>query len=110
GGQPDRAGSLARHVEADRQAQAPGSPQEGEPRPQAQLRPGLTAAVPPPPPARRDDVVDVVHGVEVPDPYRWLEDGEGADTRAWVVAQNDRTRAVLDALPGREDLVRRYAE
>ncbi|MFP3900765.1 MAG: prolyl oligopeptidase family serine peptidase [Acidimicrobiia bacterium] len=70
----------------------------------------MTAVVPPPPAARRDDVVDVVHGVGVPDPYRWLEDAEGADTRAWVAAQNERTRAVLDARPGRADLVRRYAE
>ncbi len=58
-------------------------------------------AVPPPPAARRDDVVDVVHGVAVPDPYRWLEDGEAPDTQAWVAAQNARTRAALDALPDR---------
>lgn len=55
----------------------------------------------PPPPARREPVVDVLHGVEVPDPYRWLEDGDAADTGAWVTAQNERTRVALDALPDR---------
>lgn len=63
----------------------------------------------PPPPARREPVVDVVHGVEVPDPYRWLEDGDAADTRAWVEATNARTRALLDARPGRAELVERFA-
>ncbi|MGH9234984.1 MAG: prolyl oligopeptidase family serine peptidase [Acidimicrobiales bacterium] len=64
---------------------------------------------PPAPEARRDPTVDVVHGVEVPDPYRWLEDGEAPETRAWVEASNARTRAVIDADPGREALVERYA-
>jgi prolyl oligopeptidase len=68
-------------------------------------------APPPPPPApdaRRDATVDVVHGVEVPDPYRWLEDADSPATRTWVEAVNARTRAVLDAEPGREALVERY--
>jgi prolyl oligopeptidase len=64
---------------------------------------------PPAPEARRDPTVDVVHGVEVPDPYRWLEDGNAPETRAWVEASNARTRAVLDADPGRAALVDRYA-
>ena len=55
----------------------------------------------PVPPARRDDIVDVVHGYEVPDPYRWLEDGDSDDTRNWVAAQNERTRQALDARPDR---------
>ena len=50
------------------------------------------------------DVVEVLHGTEVHDPYRWLEDGESEATRAWVEAQNARTRAVLDALPSRPTL------
>ena len=54
-----------------------------------------------PPLTRRDDVVDVRHGVEVADPYRWLEDGESAETVAWVVEQNTITRQALDARPDR---------
>ncbi|HEX5365958.1 MAG TPA: prolyl oligopeptidase family serine peptidase [Acidimicrobiales bacterium] len=67
---------------------------------------GLTA----PPPARRDATTDVLHGVSVPDPYRWLEDPDHPDTVAWVEASNARTRAALDADPRRPALVRRYAQ
>ncbi|MFP5487278.1 MAG: prolyl oligopeptidase family serine peptidase [Acidimicrobiia bacterium] len=51
--------------------------------------------------ARRDDVVDDHHGTLVPDPYRWLEDGDDPEVRQWVAAQNARTRTVLDAHPSR---------
>jgi prolyl oligopeptidase len=37
-------------------------------------------------PIRRDDVVDTLHGVSVPHPYRWLEDGVAEETSAWTVA------------------------
>ena len=50
-----------------------------------------------PPPARREAVVDVPHGVEVADPYRWLEDGDAAEVAAWVAEQNHYTRQALDA-------------
>ena len=45
--------------------------------------------------------VDVYHGIDVSDPYRWLERGDAADVRSWVDAQNTATRAVLDELPSR---------
>ena len=64
--------------------------------------PGTT--VPPPPPTETQDVVDVLHGVDVPDPYRWLEDQESPDTRRWIDRQNDYTDSVLQVLPGREAL------
>ncbi|MEJ7583650.1 MAG: prolyl oligopeptidase family serine peptidase [Acidimicrobiales bacterium] len=67
-------------------------------------------SVPPPPLTRCEDVVDVVHGVPVADPYRWLEDGTDPEVRAWTTAQNDRTRAVLDALPDRGPLHARLSE
>ena len=60
-----------------------------------------------PPQTRVDSVREVLHGVEVVDPYRWLEDSASAETRAWIAAEDDYTRAVLDALPGREALRRR---
>jgi prolyl oligopeptidase len=55
--------------------------------------------VQPPPATRRDEVVDVLHGIEVRDPYRWLEDGSAPEVVAWVDAQNQRSRAALDRPP-----------
>jgi len=50
---------------------------------------------------RKDDLVETLHGVPVADPYRWLEDGDAAEVRAWDEAQNAETRAWLDRIPGR---------
>ena len=46
---------------------------------------------------RRDETVETIHGVAVADPYRWLEDGESEEPRAWTAAQNARTEALLVA-------------
>ena len=53
---------------------------------------------------RRDDLVEVVHGVAIADPFRWLEDGESEEVRAWDDAQNAETDAWMRKVPGREDL------
>jgi prolyl oligopeptidase len=53
---------------------------------------------------RKTDVVDVLHGVNVPDPYRWLEDGDSAEVKSWTETQNAHTRKILDAIGGREAL------
>ncbi len=53
------------------------------------------------PPSRREDVVETLHGEAIPDPYRWLEDGASAETRAWTAAQNAFTAGWLAAAPGR---------
>jgi len=48
---------------------------------------------------RREPLVEVLHGVPVADPYRWLEDSDSPEVRAWDEAQTAETRAYLDALP-----------
>ena len=59
------------------------------------------------PPARRSDVVDDYHGMKVPDPYRWLEDPDSPETRAWIEAENRLTAAYLAQIPAREAIRRR---
>ncbi len=57
-----------------------------------------------PPPTRVDVVVDDYEGHKIADPYRWLEDQESPETRAWIDAQNKYTDSLLKSLPGREAL------
>jgi prolyl oligopeptidase len=71
--------------------------------------PGGIAApgsAPPPPPTLRHVVADTLHGVVVEDPYRWLEDQQSPETRAWIDSQNEYTQALLADLPGREEIRR----
>lgn len=65
-------------------------------------RPGAAASSRPEPDTRRDGVVDVLHGVPVADPYRWLEDGDHPEVVDWVRRQHAAARARLDAVAGRE--------
>jgi prolyl oligopeptidase len=51
------------------------------------------------PPARAVDESDVYHGTTVPDPYRWMEDLESAETRTWVKAEDDLGTGYLRAMP-----------
>ena len=54
--------------------------------------------------------VDDYHGTKVADPYRWLEDLDGAQTAQWVQAQNAVTNGYLNALPGRDVIKQRLTE
>jgi prolyl oligopeptidase len=45
--------------------------------------------------------VERLHGHEVADPYRWLEDARAPEVAAWARSQQAATRAHLDALPHR---------
>ena len=56
------------------------------------------------PVARRGDTVDNYHGTAVPDPYRWLENTDSAETKAWVEAENKVTFGFLEAIPERKAL------
>ncbi len=62
------------------------------------------------PETRRDVTIEDYHGTQVADPYRWLEDAASAEVQAWSEAQNDMTRAYLDALPMREKIKTRLTE
>lgn len=74
-------------------------PQVATPEPAAR-----TIEVPPPPSARVDVVVDDVHGLQVSDPYRWMEQG-GPEMDAWLEAQGKRAHSVLSSLPRRAEML-----
>ncbi|HET7585729.1 MAG TPA: prolyl oligopeptidase family serine peptidase [Gemmatimonadaceae bacterium] len=53
------------------------------------------------PAARRSDQVNDYFGVQIADPYRWLEDTDSPETRAWIAAENRLTSSYLSAIPQR---------
>lgn len=54
------------------------------------------------PESRRDEsVVDTLHGHQIADPYRWLEDADSAETKDWVRRQNEATETELSGYPER---------
>lgn len=55
-------------------------------------------------------VTDVLHGIPVADPYRWLEDQNSPRTRAWIAEQTRYARSYLDNIPGRERIRERVGE
>ncbi len=62
------------------------------------------------PKAKKVSQVDNYHGTEVADPYRWLEDSDSVETKAWVEAQNKITFDYLRALPHREKIKARLTK
>jgi prolyl oligopeptidase len=54
---------------------------------------------PPPPDTRVDEVVDTLHGEAIADPYRWLEDQDGPETRAWLDLQNEYAELIVGQSP-----------
>jgi prolyl oligopeptidase len=56
------------------------------------------------------DLTEILHGEEIADPYRWLEDGDAPETRVWTDQQNALTQEYLSAVPGREQIRRRLEE
>ena len=62
------------------------------------------------PKAKKVDQVDTYHGVDVPDPYRWLENPDAPESRVWIEAQNRLTMPFLEAIPQREGIAKRLTE
>jgi prolyl oligopeptidase len=63
-----------------------------------------------PPFSPNEPVAEVLHGVSVNDPYRWLEDQDAPRTRAWIGEQNLYARTYLDSIPVRERTRQRIRE
>src|SRR5262245_39740747 len=93
------------------------SPKPPPPAPvQAAVAPPVVAPAPAPAPAaaptkdypetRRENVVDRLHGTDVKDPYRWLEDPSKPDVAAWMTAQDTYARTRLDKLEGRDAITK----
>jgi prolyl oligopeptidase len=56
------------------------------------------------------NIVDNYHGVEVADPYRWLEDTQSEETQAWIASQNQLTFSYLAEIPSRSDIKQRLTQ
>ena len=63
-----------------------------------------------PPPTRVDSVTDVYHGREFTDDYRWLEQQDTQETRAWIAAQNSYAEQVIGESPIRDRFRARLRE
>lgn len=69
----------------------------------------VSSTAPKPPATPTHEVTEEYFGTRIVDSYRWLEDLKSPEVSAWMKAQNDYTRAVLDRVPGREKLRARIA-
>src|ERR1039457_4530787 len=72
------------------------------------LAAALAAQTPPPSPVH--PVTDTLHGVAITDPYRWLEDQNSPETRAWLEAQIQYTQTFLSRIPVRDKVKQRLAQ
>ena len=62
------------------------------------------------PPQPKSDVVEDYHGMEIPDPYRWLEETGTAQTQEWMMEQNNLSMNYLHAIPYRAQITARLKE
>ena len=62
------------------------------------------------PVAKQVDQTDNYFGTAIADPYRWLEDANSADTKAWVDAENQVTQAYLATIPQRAAIRQRLTQ
>ncbi|MFY9608437.1 MAG: prolyl oligopeptidase family serine peptidase [Blastocatellia bacterium] len=63
-----------------------------------------------PPSTRVNSVTETIHGVTITDPYRWLEDQNSPDTRAWISAQNEYTKSMVGSFIGRDKIHQRLEQ
>ncbi len=62
------------------------------------------------PDAPRQDITEIIHGQPVADPYRWLEDPDNKESRAWLEAEEELYRDYASRVPGRDKFAVRLTE
>jgi prolyl oligopeptidase len=62
------------------------------------------------PPTRKVAAKEVLHGVTVADPYRWLENAKLPEVQSWMDAQDGLARARLKSMPGRDAIADRLRQ
>jgi prolyl oligopeptidase len=72
----------------------------------------LTAADAPlaPPVTPEHDIVESYHGLQVHDPYQWLEQADAPAVQQWIDAQNAYTDAVMNGFADHGAIIRRVGE
>ncbi len=71
---------------------------------------GCGGQYPAPPETRIDPKVDTIHGIEITDEYRWLEEQDAPQTRAWISAQNRYAELIVGESPLRDRIRTRLME
>jgi len=62
------------------------------------------------PKSKKVDVVDSYHGVQIEDPYRWLEDDQSKETKRWVNSQNRTTNRFINKISYRNKIKERLTK
>jgi prolyl oligopeptidase len=56
------------------------------------------------PKTRKDEIVETLHGIQVPDPYRWLEKSDEPEVQAWLTEQANYAESYFSRIPFRAQL------
>lgn len=62
------------------------------------------------PETKKDSTTDNYFGIDISDPYRWLEDDNSSETKNWVIAENKVTEDYLSQIAYRNDIKNRLTE
>ena len=70
----------------------------------------VSAAFAAPPPTKVEPVVDTLHGAVITDPYRWLENQNSPETRAWLESQVKYTESFFPKFTSHDAITKRFTE
>lgn len=62
------------------------------------------------PDTRRDVVSEKIHGIEIEDPYRWLENAAAEEVTDWIEKQNELSQSIIEGYSGYELVNKRLSE